>query len=87
MEFMISRASQWNDKKPLKDKRVYSKVIPKYKNVDGEYSKETKRAWFIEINTLEELIDLYKLEGDLIIQKNWLNNDYIYLTIYDDYIE
>lgn len=87
MEFMISRASQWNDKKPLKDKRIYSKVIPKWKNVDGEYSKETKRAWFIEINTLEELIDLYKLEGDLIIQKNWLNNDYTYLTIYDDYIE
>jgi hypothetical protein len=87
MEFIISRASQWNDKKPLKDKRVYSKVIPKYKNVDGEYSKETKRAWFIEINTLEELIDLYKLEGDLIIGKDMLNEDYTKLVIYDDYIE
>lgn len=42
---------------------------------------------FIEINTLEELIELYNECGDIIITQN-INNGYITeIEIYDDYRE
>ena len=88
MEFRISRASNWgffNDgKKPLRDKRLYSKMIKKYKNDD----KEIIKAWFININTLEELMELRKqVKEDLIIGRSYEDEDIVEILIYDDYIE
>ena len=41
-------------------------------------------GWFIEINTLEELIDFINKTDDVIIYQN---SQFIELHIYDDYIE
>jgi hypothetical protein len=44
-------------------------------------------AWTIEINSLDELMELYKKEGSLIIQKSWNNNGMNCIEIYDGYRE
>lgn len=44
-------------------------------------------GWFIEINTLEELLEFEKEHGDLIIGRNWRNHHIMQITIYDGYIE
>lgn len=45
--------------------------------------------WFIEVNTLEELMALYKKYGDLVIGANWRDSleGYPRIEIYDDYRE
>ncbi len=82
MEFEISRASLWKDDKPLEDDRVYYKILPKYLD-----NKEKRKVWFIKINTLEELIDLYNKEGSLIIDEDYFDENIKEIIIYDDYIE
>ena len=83
MEFKISRASSWdNEKKPLEDDRVYYKVLPKYSD-----NNEKRKVWFIKINTLEELIDLYNKEGSLILEEDYFDGNIKEIIIYDDYIE
>lgn len=44
-------------------------------------------GWFIEINTLEELLEFEKEHGALIIRRNWGNHYIMQITIYDGYIE
>ena len=44
-------------------------------------------GWFIEINTLEELLEFEKEHGDLVISRNWQNHYIMQITIYDGYIE
>jgi hypothetical protein len=42
---------------------------------------------FIDINTLEELIEFYKKHGKIIIGENLFHKENMELIIYDDYIE
>lgn len=88
MEFKIARASNWGyfatEEKPIRDKRVYSKIIPKWENVDDEMVKR----WFIQINTLEELMELREqVKSDLIIGEAYEDKNITEILIYDDYIE
>jgi len=44
-------------------------------------------GWFIEINSLEELMKFYKENGELIIRGCWDNPNINIIEIYDDYRE
>jgi predicted GNAT family N-acyltransferase len=41
----------------------------------------------IEINTLEELLELYKIYGNLVIETSFENDNIYEIEIYDDYRE
>ena len=71
MEFRVTRSSQFFDKKPRNVKNIYEKG-------DG---------WYIKINTLEELIAFYEEYGNLIIERNWDNQEEMQIEIYDYYRE
>ena len=48
------------------------------------------KQYYIEIDTLEELMEIYNIaDEDIIIGKDYLSNskDKMSITIYDDYIE
>ena len=44
-------------------------------------------GWFIEINSLEELMKFQKVQGDIIIKKCWENSSIKEIEIYDGYRE
>lgn len=44
-------------------------------------------GWFIEINTLEELLKFREKYGDLVLTKHYLNPEIVEVEIYDDYRE
>ena len=79
MRFRITRASN-DTKKPCKEA---------YKGTREIYFKDKfiiDDCWYIDINSLEELLKLIKKYGDLIIQEDDnIKNPLI--MIYDDYIE
>ena len=80
MRFRIIRASN-EAKKPCKEA---------YKGTREIYFKGNviiDDCWYIDINSLEELLKLIKKYGDLIIQKEDDNNKKLLIMIYDDYIE
>lgn len=85
MEFIIQRTSDCiNDyeTKPIRnDNRLYFKKLPKYRDYD-----EKRKVWFIKIDTLEELMQLYKEQGDLIICEDYLEKTPV-IEIYDDWRE
>lgn len=79
MRFRIIRASN-DTKKPCKEA---------YKGTREIYFKDnfiTDDCWYIDINSLEELLKLIKKYGDLIIQEDDNNKNFL-IMIYDDYIE
>ena len=45
------------------------------------------KGYFLEINTLDELINFRNKYGDIIITKNYLNKDIPEIEIYDTYRE
>ncbi len=78
MKFMIKRTSAGDDKCPCdeshREEFVYSDGI------------QTTR-WFIEINTLEELIEFSKTYGLLVVGLAWEDWSIPFVEIYDDYRE
>lgn len=59
---------------------------------NGKYIKRTfpkeNKGWFLEISTLEELIEFSeKVHCDLIIGKHFDNDEIFCIEIYDDYRE
>lgn len=67
MKFIIDRATDWgNTEKPP---------------MDGAYFDEVYQKWFIDINSLEELMSI-EPEYGVVISHNPLH-----ITIYDGYIE
>ena len=74
MEFYIERTSDWFHKKPpVKNRQL--RLVPK--NKKDAYSKN---EWYIEINSLEDLVKLSEEEGSLIFNPG-------HIEIYDDYRE
>lgn len=43
--------------------------------------------WFIEVNTLKDLIKFQEKYGDIIIYQSWMNKNIKEIEIYDDYRE
>ena len=55
---------------------------------DGHIKRDfDAQAWFIEINSLEELLALIANEGDIVVGYSNMNSDIPYIEIYDDYRE
>lgn len=55
---------------------------------DGHIKRDIEdEDWFIEVNTLEDLIEFQEKYGDIIIQKSWDNDTIKEIEIYDDYRE
>lgn len=44
-------------------------------------------GWFVEINTLDELLHFQQKYGDIILTKDYNNPEVLELEIYDDYRE
>jgi len=44
-------------------------------------------GWFVEINTLDELLKFQEKYGDVILTRDWNNPQVFKLEIYDDYRE
>lgn len=95
MKFIIKRASSLNDEeKPCKNaRRVQLHYYSKLHNGNTEEIIDNySNKWEIEINTFEELMNLYKECGSIIIEKfysiGYLDCEYTdEIRIYDDYIE
>ena len=81
MEFFIDRTSTIN-KKPIE-----GAYIKKLERVDQKGNPFTIERWCVEINSLEELIELSKHEGAVIINTRGDSPFSPYLEIYDDYRE
>ncbi len=67
-----------------------SKGINHCINEEGYIQREFPEGltgWFLEINTLEELLDFKNKYGQIIILESWYNPDIVELEIYDDYRE
>ena len=74
MKIKIRRTSVWDDEKPCQE--AY-----KEKYVSDNGNKYI--GWFIDINSLDELLELKEKYGDIIITNNILNQDRLELEIYD----
>lgn len=83
MKFEISRVSEWHDKSPCEE--AYSQEV-EFFAYEGEPNPQT--VWFIDINTLEELMAFCTKYGDLVLRPStWRIADVPSLEIYDDYRE
>jgi hypothetical protein len=55
---------------------------------DGHIKRDFEaEAWFVEINSLEELIAFQNKYGDLVLQKSYDNPSILKIEIYDTYRE
>lgn len=70
MKFIVTRTSQWDNEKPCENAKLDNEV-----NLWGD------KQWYIEINTIEELMAFKREVGvPIIIRDNSIE-------IYDDYRE
>lgn len=86
MEFLVERASSiFNKAENLKID------LKRWKAEEKSYYSTTHKkdmmGIFIEINSLDELMEFKQLYGDIILQTNIFNPNITTLLIYDDYIE
>lgn len=57
-------------------------------NEDGYIEREFEdKAWFIKINSLEDLLNLQNKYGQIIVGQSWNNYEYMMIEIYDGYRE
>ena len=70
------------------DFRIYRTSAWIHENPCCEESLEKNNGWFIEINSIGDLIELINKYGDLIMAKDDYNKSKGYtIEIYDDYRE
>jgi predicted RNA-binding protein associated with RNAse of E/G family len=74
MRFKISRTSGWDNDPPCKE----AYTLPEEYNPKDHYHK-----WYIDINSLDELIKFVDKYGDIVVSTE---ND-PYIEIYDTYRE
>lgn len=78
MKFLVRRASVWLGGD------VY---VDEAKCEEFNYNGRTLNLYYVEINTLEELMAFEKKYGRLVIGDNIFDDRYKQILIYDDYIE
>ena len=83
MKFIVTRTSDWNDKRcPCKE--ATREIVNNDRT--GEDYRE-RNVWTIELNTLEELISFTNKYGRIVVEEYWLNSKYKEIEIYDGYRE
>lgn len=85
MKFIVHSTSGGWKEKPCEE-AVRDSIITEYQ-VGKEIIRNPKDVWSIEINTLEELIDFFERNGDIIIKDCFWNRSLREIEIYDDYRE
>lgn len=78
MKFLVRRASKWIDEDIFVDEA---------KHEEFNYNGRTLDLYYVDINTLEELIAFENKYGRLVIGDNIFDDRYKQILIYDDYIE
>ena len=78
MKFLVKRASKWIDEDILVDEA---------KHEEFNYNGRTLDLYYVDINTLEELMAFENKYGRLVIGDNIFDDRYKQILIYDDYIE
>ena len=73
MKFLVEKSSQWSDKKPIDEA------------TDGGM-RGYRKIWYIDIDSLDGLMEFVRKYEDTIIRKDYSSDDYV-LEIYDDYRE
>ena len=71
-------------------KEGYKKLFDKFKDKITIQNNGHHKQYYIEIDTLEELMEIYNIvDEDIIIGQDFLydSKDKMLITIYDDYIE
>ena len=81
MRFVVSSTSGGYREQPCEE------AIRGSIEADIKVYGDTVDVWFIEINTLEELVKFHEENGDIIIKDCLWNKSYIEIEIYDDYRE
>lgn len=81
MKFVVSSTSGGYREQPCEEAKRGS--IER----ENKIYSATADVWFVEINTLEELIKFYEENGDIIIKDCFWNKSYTEIEIYDDYRE
>lgn len=81
MKFVVSSTSGGHKEQPCEEAKRGS--IER----ENKIYSATADVWFVEINTLEELIKFYEEYGDIIIKDCLWNKSYTEIEIYDDYRE
>ena len=86
MKFKVRRTSEWDvDVQPCKEAHQETFVSI---DLRGKIARDFDAiGWFIEINTLEELLKFREKYGDLVLTKHYLNPEIVEVEIYDDYRE
>lgn len=79
MTFIVDRVSLWGTGCPCEE----SKQMILFSSI----SKEEKKFWTVEINSLEELMDFKNKYGDIILQDSIRVKGWPEILIYDGYIE
>lgn len=69
------------------DRTKYKLCVKKCEYVLVNKMHYTKKGVFIEINNIDELLELEKDYGEIIITSSTLNKDIKVIEIYDDYRE
>ena len=82
MKFVVSSTSGESREQPCEEA-----IRGSIERENKIYNKSTVDVWFVEINTLEELIKFYEENGDIIIKDCFWNKSYTEIEIYDDYRE
>ena len=86
MKFRLDSAKY--DSEKLKE--GYKKLFDKFKDKIIMQNNGHHKQYYIEIDTLEELMEIYNIvDEDIIIGQDFLydSKDKMLITIYDDYIE
>lgn len=87
MKFRLDSA-KYSGSEELKE--GYKKLFDKFKDKITMHNNGHYKQYYIEINTLEELIEIYNIvDESIIIGQDFLYNskDKMLITIYDDYME
>lgn len=88
--FVDERTVDDPSKLRMKDDREDWYKIGANHRVENGHIKRDKgpiKVWFIRVDSLQELLKIYNKYGNLIIQQNYHNPEYMHIEIYDDYRE
>ena len=80
MKFLVCRTSELDIEKSPCEEAMECSLICEVDNI-------MIKRWYIEINTLEELVDFCKKHRSLVIEPYTWNKSYMIIEIYDTFRE
>jgi hypothetical protein len=88
MKFQITRSSSGDgDEKPCEEAFKDTYLAKGYVTENWEVEDTNVEDWFVEINSLKELIEFEEKYGAIIIGTAFYNDDILEIEIYDSHRE